>query len=79
MNEFIASITSEGQVTIPLEIREYLGIKLHDKIAFVIEQDGIVRLRVPSYPTIASLRGAAGSLPQPISWQDMQRIAYEDR
>lgn len=31
------------------------------------------------YPTIASLHGAAGSIPQSLSWEEMQQIAYEDR
>ena len=31
------------------------------------------------YPNIASLRGAAGSLQKPVSWQQMQQIAYADR
>jgi len=75
----VARVTSKGQVTIPAEVREYLGIKTHDKIAFIIDQEGIVRLRVHRYPTIASLRGAAGRLQQPVSWKQMQRIAYEDR
>ena len=79
MHEIVSTVTSKGQVTIPLEVREYLGIKTNDKIAFVIDQDGIVRLRVPQYPTIASLRGAAGSLSRSLSWQKMQQIAYEDR
>ena len=79
MKEIVSTVTSKGQVTIPAEVREYLGIKTNDKIAFVIDQEGIVRLRVPRYPNIASLRGAAGRLPKPIPWQQMQRIAYEDR
>ncbi len=79
MHEIVSTVTSKGQVTIPIEVREYLGIKTNDKIAFVIDQDGIVRLRVPQYPTIASLRGAAGSLSRPLSSQEMQQIAYEDR
>lgn len=79
MKELVSTVTSKGQVTIPLEVRKYLGIKTNDKVAFVIEQDGVVRLRVPQYPDIASLRGAAGSLAQPVSWQEMQQIAYEDR
>ncbi len=79
MKEIISTVTSKGQVTIPAEVREYLGIKTNDKIAFVIDQEGIVRLRVPRYPNIASLRGAAGRLQKPVSWQQMQRIAYEDR
>lgn len=78
MREIIATITSKGQVTIPAEVRKYLAIKTNDKIAFVIDAEG-VRLRVPRYPDIASLRGAAGSLKKPLSWQQMQQIAQEDR
>ncbi len=79
MKEIVSTVTSKGQVTIPAEVREYLGIKTNDKIAFVIDQEGIVRIKVPRYPNIASLRGAAGHLQKPVSWQQMQRIAYEDR
>jgi AbrB family looped-hinge helix DNA binding protein len=79
MKEIVSTVTSKGQVTIPAEVREYLGIKTNDKIAFVIDQEGSVRLRVPHYPNIASLRGAAGRLQRPIPWKQMQRIAYEDR
>ncbi len=79
MKEIISTITSKGQVTIPAEIRKYLGIKTNDKIAFVIDAEGVVRLKVPRYPDIASLRGAAGSLNKPLTWQQMQEIAYEDR
>ena len=79
MREFIASLSSKGQITIPAEIRKYLGLDPNDKVAFVIDDKGAVRIRVLRYPTIASLRGAAGSLKEPLSWQEMQRIAYEDR
>jgi len=78
MKEIVSTVTSKGQVTIPAEVRAYLGIKTNAKIAFVIDQEGIVRLRVPRYPNIASLRGTAGSLQKPVSWQQMQCIAYED-
>lgn len=79
MKEIISTVTSKGQVTIPAEVRNYLGIKTNDKIAFVIDSEGVVRIRVPHYPDIASLRGAAGSLNNPVSWQQMQEIAHEDR
>ncbi len=79
MKEIISTVTSKGQVTIPAEIRKYLGIKTNDKIGFVIDDEGVVRLRVPRYPTIASLRGAAGRLNKPISWKEIQKIAQEDR
>ena len=33
----------------------------------------------PRYPTVASLRGAAGRLDKSLSWQEIQKIAQEDR
>jgi len=79
MKEITATLTSKGQVTIPAEVRAHLGLKTHDKIAFVIDESGNVQLRVPHYPTLASLRGAAGKLEHPLSWEAMRQIAYEDR
>ncbi|NOZ28405.1 MAG: AbrB family transcriptional regulator [Chloroflexi bacterium] len=76
--EILATITSKGQVTIPAEVRAYLGLKPRDKIAFVIEEEGTVRLAAPRYPNIASLRGAAGSLKKPLSWEEMREIGRED-
>jgi len=78
MQEIISTITSKGQVTIPAAVRRHLGVGTRDKIAFVLEDDGQVRLSVPQYPTIESLRGIAGSLPRPLSWQEVKEIARED-
>ena len=79
MKEILSTLTSKGQVTIPVEVRRLLGLKTKDKIAFVIEDEGNVRLVVPRYSNIASLRGAAGSLREPLSWPEMRQIAREDR
>jgi antitoxin PrlF len=79
MKEIISTITSKGQVTIPAEVRRHLGLHTNDKISFVIDAGGEVRLRAPRYPDIASVAGAAGTLKEPLSWEQMQRIAHEDR
>lgn len=79
MKRIPATITSKGQVTVPAEVRRYLGIERGDKIYFLLEDDGIVRVEVPRYPTVASLRGAAGSLSSPVSWTEIEAIASEDR
>jgi antitoxin PrlF len=76
--EALATVTSKGQITIPVEVRRHLGLKAHDRVAFVVEDDGGVRLVVPRYPTIRSLRGAAGSLGRTLSWDEMRRMARED-
>ncbi len=79
MKEITATVTSKGHVTIPVAIRERLGINAGGMLAFVIEDDGKIELRAPTYPTIASLLGAAGSLATPLSWDEMRAIAREDR
>ncbi len=72
-------MTSKGQVTIPAEVRKRLGITAGDKLTFVIEDEGKIALRAPIYPTDASLRGAAGSLATPLSWDETRAIAREDQ
>jgi antitoxin PrlF len=78
MKEIVSKITSKGQVTIPVEVRRHLGLDTGAKIAFVVDDEGNVSLRPPTYPTIDSLRGAAGKLDKPMSWKEMRRIAIED-
>ncbi|GAB4210402.1 MAG: hypothetical protein Fur006_70840 [Coleofasciculaceae cyanobacterium] len=40
-----AIITTEGQTTIPKEIRELLGLQSGDRIDFIVEADGRVYLQ----------------------------------
>jgi antitoxin PrlF len=79
MKEIIATVTSKGQVTVPVEIRRHLGLEKGKKIAFVVDEEGNVSLRPPTFPDIDSLRGVAGTLAQPKSWNEMKRIARYDR
>jgi antitoxin PrlF len=39
-----ATITSKGQVTIPVEVRKHLKLKPGDKIDFQIEENGTARI-----------------------------------
>lgn len=79
MKEILLTVSSKGQVTIPAEVRRRLGVDKHQKIALVIdEKRGDVRLKVPRYPNVASLSGAAGSLSKRVSWEEMRDIARED-
>jgi antitoxin PrlF len=79
VQEIVSTVTSKGQVTIPAEVRRHLGIGTHDKVAFILDDDGEVRLSRLRYPTIASLRGIAGSLPRSLSWQDVEEIAQDEQ
>lgn len=56
-----ATMTSKGQITVPKEIRTKLRLNPGDRVRFVIEADGKVRLW-PAKRDISSLRGI---LPKP--------------
>jgi len=54
--EYVSSVTSKGQVTIPASIRKALGLKPRDKVAFRLE-DRSVRI-VPAKSSVLDSYGA---------------------
>ena len=68
-----STLTSKGQITIPKEVREALGIQAGDRVAFVVRDD-VVELR----PETVDLRTLYGVLKRrgqrkPISVRQMDR------
>jgi AbrB family looped-hinge helix DNA binding protein len=55
------TLTTKGQVTVPREIRDRLGLKSGDKMAFTMLSDGTVVMR----PKTRRLADLAGSLARP--------------
>lgn len=51
-----AKVTSKGQITIPKKIREKLGLKPGDKVNFVVDSDGNIKIQPQNIP-IEKLRG----------------------
>jgi len=51
-----ATVTSKGQVTLPQRVREALRIRPGDRIDFVLDEDGEVRLRAGEVD-VSALRG----------------------
>ncbi len=47
MAEYVAKLSSKNQVTIPAEARKALGVGAHDRVAFVVADDGSVRVQKP--------------------------------
>jgi AbrB family looped-hinge helix DNA binding protein len=62
MREFVSTITSRGQVTVPVEIRRRLRLDTPDKISFVLDDEGNVALRKAKL-SVADLRGIVPPLP----------------
>lgn len=62
------TLTSKGQITIPKEIRDGLGMKSGDRMTFTLMPDGTVVMRVKS-KSVAGLAGALhkkGKKPLPV-------------
>ncbi len=51
-----ATITSKGRITIPIEVRRKLDLKPGDRVDFVLDRAGGVRLQ-PKKAPLASLLG----------------------
>jgi len=44
-----SSVTQKGQVTIPIDMRNFLGVKKGDEVAFVISHKKILITKVEDY------------------------------
>lgn len=63
MKEVISTVSSKGQVTIPIDVRRLLGVGAADKVAFVVTDEGKVELR-PARFTLESVLGSVTALPE---------------
>jgi antitoxin PrlF len=56
-----STISSKGQITVPLEIRRRLGLKEGDRVEFVVENDKTIMR--PAQPPENPFEKYAGALP----------------
>ena len=64
-----ATLTSKGQVTIPADVRQRLGLESGDRIEFV-EIDGGYAIK-PAIDDVRSLKGLLRKPAKPVSIEDM--------
>ena len=61
---YSSSISSKGQVTVPLEIRNRLGLNSGDRVEFVVEgEDTIIRPMRPKTNPFVEYAGILGTFP----------------
>lgn len=65
-----ATLTSKGQVTIPLEVRRRLGLDAGDRIEFVELEGGEYAIK-PAIHDVRSLKGLLRKPAKPVTIQDM--------
>ena len=75
MLQRISRLTTKGQVTIPADVRRILGVRPHEKVAFLVEDDQ-VRL-VPARSVVAQTAGMLKG-PEPRLSPQEEKIAAEE-
>jgi AbrB family looped-hinge helix DNA binding protein len=67
-----AIITSKGQVTIPKEVRDALGVETGDRLEFVAEEKGVYKV-VAATRDVRHLKGLIAKPAKPVSVEEMNR------
>ncbi len=75
MPEFESRLTQKGQVTLPAEVQEWLGIAPGDVVRFEATPEGVRLLPVTS--RVAQHFGAAATSGKTLSWQE-ERATFEE-
>lgn len=73
MKEVLSTVTSKGQVTIPVEIRRVLGLAPHEKVAFILEADQVRLARRGS--VVARTAGMLRTNRPPLTAEELREAA----
>jgi len=73
MRELQSTVTSKGQVTIPVEIRRLLEVKRHDKIVFILEGNQVRLARKGSI--VARTAGIFKTTQPPLTAEKLREAA----
>jgi AbrB family looped-hinge helix DNA binding protein len=69
--ELLGTVTSKGQITLPVEVQRRLGLGPHDKVTFAIDtESNEVQLRPAAFP----LQAGFGSVTPPTRTEDLSRL-----
>ncbi len=76
MRDYTSSVSPKGQITLPLEVRDRLGIKPKDKVIITLEGEDIRIAPVKS--RLAAGFGIAPPLKEPRTLKEIMDIAREE-
>ena len=73
----LATMTSKGQLTVPKELRELLGLKAGDRVEFVPDGDGRVVMRRARIQSITDLFGILPAGSVPLTREEMKEVVAD--
>ena len=71
-----ATVTSKGQITIPVQVRKALGLKAGTRIIFYETDDGEYALR-PKSGSIMDMRGCLAHAGPPLTIEEMDQAILD--
>ena len=72
-----STITSKGQITIPVEVRTNMGVGAGDRIEFVLNQETGHYEVIPATVSIQSLKGILPKRKRPVTIAEMNEAIAE--
>jgi AbrB family looped-hinge helix DNA binding protein len=73
-----ATLTSKGQITIPKEVRERLGVEAGDRLEFVEQERGVYRV-VAATRDVRNLKGMVPKPQRPVTVEEMNAAVRRSR
>lgn len=71
-----ATITSRGQITLPKALRDRLHLEPGDRVEFIVEAEGVVRM-VPRKASVKALKGMLPKPKRPVSLEEMEKAVVD--
>ena len=76
MKEFLSSMSPKGQITLPREVRQRLGLKPKDKVAIYLDADRVTI--APAASTLDAIYQSVPALATPRTWEELTTLAAEE-
>jgi antitoxin PrlF len=73
-----ATLTSKGQITIPKEVRERLGVEAGDRLEFVEQERGVYKVIAATHD-VSHLKGLVAKPRRPVSVEEMNAVVRKPR
>jgi len=72
-----ATVTTKGQVTIPVDVRNVLGLSPGDRIEFILNEASGRYEVVPATKSVKALKGIIAKPKRPVTIDDMNSAVAE--
>lgn len=78
MKELYTVVTRKGQITVPAEIRKALGLRIGDRVAVSLDEDGQLHANVRPVASVAdSTFGSIHSAKPPVDEEEVREAFAE--